>query len=85
MVLLTNPWGDYVFVSHEELEQLTSGKLDESSALHAKLAERNFLRERVDLDALADRMSQKKRFLDAGAFQSWGSSPAAVSTTGGRG
>jgi len=65
-VLLTNPWGDWVFVTQDELAVLTSGKLDESSPLHAKLVERNFLREGLDLDALADRMSQKKRFLDAG-------------------
>jgi His-Xaa-Ser system radical SAM maturase HxsB len=65
-VLLTNPWGDWVFVTHDELAVLTSGKLEESSPLHAKLVERNFLREGLDLDALADRMSQKKRFLDAG-------------------
>ena len=65
-VLLTNPWGDWVFVTHDELAVLTSGKLEEASPLHAKLVERNFLREGLDLDALADRMSQKKRFLDAG-------------------
>ena len=65
-VLLTNPWGDWVFVTQDELAVLTSGKLEESSPLHAKLVERNFLREGLDLDALADRMSQKKRFLDAG-------------------
>ena len=65
-VLLTNPWGDWLFVTHDELAVLTSGKLDEGSTLHGKLVDRNFLRDAVDADALAERMLRKKRFLDAG-------------------
>ena len=65
-VLLTNPWGDWVFVSHDELDQLVSGVLDSSSPLHARLKERNFLRDAVDVTALADRYRQRKSFADAG-------------------
>lgn len=65
-VLLTNPWGDWVFVTQDELGVLASGELEEGSPLHAKLADRNFLRDAVDADALAERMARKKRFLDAG-------------------
>lgn len=65
-VLLTSPWGDWVFVTHDELDVLTSGELEQGSALYAKLEERNFLKDKVDLESVADRMSRKKRFLDAG-------------------
>jgi len=65
-ILLTNPWGDWVFVKPEELRLLSTGQLDASSELYARLAERNFIREKVDVGALAERVARKKSFLDAG-------------------
>lgn len=65
-VLLTNPWGDWVFVTQEELDVLASGVLEEASPLRTKLLERNFLRDHADGPSMGDRLSHKKRFLDAG-------------------
>jgi His-Xaa-Ser system radical SAM maturase HxsB len=65
-VLLTSPWGDWVFVTEQELDSLASGTLQDGTALHAKLSERGFLRDGVDAAALAERVSRRKRFLDAG-------------------
>lgn len=64
--LLTNYWGDWVFVTKDELADLAKGRLDPASPLHAKLAAKNFLRDKLDEQALADRMRRKKRFLNHG-------------------
>jgi His-Xaa-Ser system radical SAM maturase HxsB len=64
--LLTNYWGDWLFVSKDELGELGRGHLDPSSPLHARLAAKNFIREALDQDALAERLRRKKRFLDYG-------------------
>lgn len=65
-VLLTNPWGDWVFVTKAELADLARGKLDASGPLSARLAAKNFLRSRVDVEKVATAMREKKRFLDYG-------------------
>lgn len=65
-VLLTNPWGDWIFVKPDELTQLSSGQLEPSSELYTRLVARNFIRDKVDVAALADRVARKKRFVDAG-------------------
>jgi len=65
-VLLTNPWGDWVFVTPSELDILASRSLQVGSALYEKLAERGFLRDRLDPAVVAERWNRRKRFLDAG-------------------
>jgi His-Xaa-Ser system radical SAM maturase HxsB len=65
-VLLTNQLGDWLFVSQAELLDLARGQLVEGSPLYARLAEKNFLRSRVDREAMAGRLRKKKRFLDYG-------------------
>lgn len=65
-VLLTNPWGDWVFVTKAELADLARGKLDAGGPLSARLADKNFLRSRVDVEKVATAMREKKRFLDYG-------------------
>jgi uncharacterized protein len=65
-VLLTNQLGDWVFVSQDEFRQIARDAIDVESPLHAKLASKNFLRSKVDKDALATRLRHKKRFLDYG-------------------
>lgn len=65
-VLLTNPFGDWIFVKKDELYAMAKGEVGEGSALYDRLAARNFVRARVDVDAQAARMARKKRFLDHG-------------------
>ncbi len=65
-VLLTTHFGDWVFVSEAELAELMAGKLEQGSALEARLRERNFLVDSLDTAALADRVRNKKSFLRHG-------------------
>jgi uncharacterized protein len=65
-VLLTNPWGDWTFVSKSELEGLTRGQLEVASPLHERLGAKNFLRSKIDVEKVAAEMRHKKRFLDYG-------------------
>jgi His-Xaa-Ser system radical SAM maturase HxsB len=65
-VLLTNPWGDWVFVSHEELAVLANGAPQAGTELHKRLTDKNFLREHVDAAKMAERLAHKKSFLQAG-------------------
>ena len=66
-MLLTNYVGDWVFVSKDEMNELARGHLDASSALYARLAERNFIRSKLDVPAMAERTRGRKRFLHYGA------------------
>jgi uncharacterized protein len=65
-VLLTNPWGDWLFVSPAELDALKKDELAEGSPLAARLGAKNFLRAGLDVEAIAARERHKKRFLDQG-------------------
>jgi His-Xaa-Ser system radical SAM maturase HxsB len=64
--LLTNHWGDWLFVTRDELAQLGRGQLEPGSALHQRLAAKSFLRDGVDQEQLAERLRHKKRFLNYG-------------------
>ena len=65
-VLLTNPWGDWVFVTKAELADLARGRLDAAGPLHARLAAKNFIASKVDVAKVAAATRDKKRFLDVG-------------------
>lgn len=65
-ILLTNPWGDWVLVSSDELAQLAKGELEQGTELWRRLEERSFLREHVDAGKLAERVARKKEFTRAG-------------------
>jgi His-Xaa-Ser system radical SAM maturase HxsB len=63
-VLLTNHLGDWTFVSKSDFRGLTRG--DMPDALRDRLAEKGFLRSRVDLAQAVERFRKKKRFLHYG-------------------
>lgn len=65
-VLLTNYLGDWIFVSKDEFFAMRKNEVGEGSPLYERLAARNFIRDRVDVEQAADRMRRKKRFLDYG-------------------
>jgi uncharacterized protein len=65
-VLLTNYFGDWVFVTHDEMTTIARGQLDPASGLHQKLAAKNFIRSKVDVEKMAERVRRKKRFLNYG-------------------
>lgn len=65
-VLLTTPFGDWVFVNPEERDALFRGELVPGSELESRLAERGFLSDSVDPERLAERLRRKKSFLRFG-------------------
>lgn len=67
--VLTNPAGQFTFLSSEELAAFVEGRLDESSAAYAKLTEGNFVLASADTDDLAERIRQRRSFLRQGPWQ----------------
>jgi uncharacterized protein len=65
-MLLTNDFGDWVFVSNDEFGQLARGRFEAGSALFERLAARNFVRSRIDVEKTVERVRRKKRFLNYG-------------------
>ena len=63
-VLMTTPFGDWIFLSPDEFAELYQGKLSET--LEAKLAAKNFLSDQVTPAQLAARLFRKRRFLRYG-------------------
>jgi uncharacterized protein len=63
-VLLTNPFGHYLFVSPEELEALQQNRIPDP--LRDRLAEHGFVASRLDKQRVAERLARKKRFLNHG-------------------
>ncbi|MEZ4227303.1 MAG: His-Xaa-Ser system radical SAM maturase HxsB [Polyangiaceae bacterium] len=63
-VLLTTDFGDFAFVSPDELKALYRGEL--SPELEDRLAERGFIRDRVSEARLVQRLSGRRRFLRHG-------------------
>ncbi len=67
-VLLTNPWGDWVFVTQDQFATLERGALDSSSDLANTLTQRGFIRAAVDPSAMAQRVSRKRNLGTGGPF-----------------
>lgn len=65
-VLLTNDWGDWVFVSRDEFRGMARGEVTPGTPLHARLASRGFIRSALDTAKVAERVRRRKRFLDYG-------------------
>jgi uncharacterized protein len=63
-ILLTSHFGDWVFVSRDELRALYRGEL--SGELEERLAAKGFLVDRLDRQALAQRLQNRRRFLNYG-------------------
>jgi uncharacterized protein len=65
-MLLTNDFGDWVFVSQDEFGALARGQFAEGSALFTRLAAKNFVRSKLDVEKTVERVRRKKRFLNYG-------------------
>ena len=65
-VLLTNEAGEWHMLSEADFATFLSGELGAEHPEHPALAERGFLREGLDLDALADKVRRKRRYLGLG-------------------
>jgi His-Xaa-Ser system radical SAM maturase HxsB len=65
-MLLTNDFGDWLFVTQDEFGELARGRFAEGSALWARLAAKNFVRSKLDVEKTIERVARKKRFLNYG-------------------
>lgn len=63
-VLLTNPWGDWVFVTRDDHAALMRGEIPGS--IRDRLSTRRFLRSTLDEAETAARIQNKLRYLDRG-------------------
>ncbi len=65
-VLVTNTEGNFVMLAEGEFQAFVEGTVAAGTALYARLAERNFVRAEVNVDAMADRMRARRTFLNYG-------------------
>ncbi len=65
-MLLTNDFGDWVFVTQDEFGELARGRFAEGSALFTRLAAKSFVRSKLDVEKTVERVRRKKRFLNYG-------------------
>jgi len=65
-VLITTDGGDWVFLSESEFAQLLAGEIVEGHPRFAELQAGGFLREGLDLDALASRLGRRVRHVANG-------------------
>ena len=65
-VMLTNEFGEWHFLSPEDFRMVLAGKLPEDHAEYATLCAKGIIREGLELDAHADAMRRRKRFLGVG-------------------
>jgi His-Xaa-Ser system radical SAM maturase HxsB len=66
-VLVTNDAGDWAFLSEPELNDLLAGRIAAGHARFEELQRKGFVRDGLDLDALAARMAQRSRHVRRGA------------------
>ncbi len=65
-VLITNDLGDYYFLGFEDFARFIQGEIEPEEPLFDELAQRNFVAEKVDIAAQAQRFARKKGFLAYG-------------------
>ena len=64
--LLTNDAGGWLFLEHDEFDELVTGRLSTEHAKYEALRSGGFLREGFDIDSFAEKMRRKKRFVGHG-------------------
>lgn len=65
-VLLTNDAGEWMFLSNEDFRTFLKGEIPESHPQWADLQARGFLRDGIDLPALAAKIRRKRWYVDYG-------------------
>jgi uncharacterized protein len=64
--LVTNDAGDWAFLTESDFNDLLAGRVSEGHAGFEELQRKGFLRDRLDLDALASRLAQRNRHVGRG-------------------
>lgn len=65
-VILTNEFGEWHFLSPEDFRLVLAGTMPEEHAEYAALCAKGIIREGLELDAHADAMRRRKRFIGVG-------------------
>ncbi len=65
-VLLTHDTGEWMFLGEEDFRALLAGRIGPGHPQHGELLARGFLREGMDVEAIAERLRRKKRWLGMG-------------------
>src|SRR5262249_14804184 len=60
--------GDWKFLTETEFADLLAGRIVDGHACHQELQRKGFLRDRLDLDALAERMTRRNRHIRRGPY-----------------
>jgi uncharacterized protein len=64
--VITNDVGEWEHLGDAEFDEFLAGRIGPGHERHAALAKKGFLRDGLDVDALADRLRRKKHFLKNG-------------------
>jgi uncharacterized protein len=65
-ILVTNTEGNFILLEEAEFHAFVEGTIATGTPLYARLAERNFVRAEVKIDAMAERMRARQSFLNYG-------------------
>jgi His-Xaa-Ser system radical SAM maturase HxsB len=65
-VVVTGLAGEWLILEPDDFRRFATGKVDPDSELGQRLVERGFVRDRIDVPALAERLSRRKAFLGSG-------------------
>jgi uncharacterized protein len=65
-ILVTSTEGNFVMLEEGEFKDFVEGTIPKGTPLYARLAERNFVRAEVRVDAMAERMRARRSFLNYG-------------------
>ncbi len=64
--LVTNQVGQFVFLTPEEMDSFVRGQVKQDTDLYGKLDQANLFRDSVRIDEMAERLSDRRSFLDHG-------------------
>jgi len=64
--LITNDFGDWLFLSAEELKSFVEGTVEEGAELYERLSEKRFIHGALNLSEAAERYRARRWFLDHG-------------------
>lgn len=67
-VLVTNDAGDWAYLSEPEFADLLAGRITAEHPRFAEFQQKGFLRDGLDLDALASKIAQRNRHMRRGAY-----------------
>ena len=69
--IITNDFGDWLFLTPDELKHFVQGEISEGDELYGRLKEKRFIHGTLDLNQAAERYRAQRWFLDHGPRTHW--------------